>query len=134
MIIGVGTDLVEIVRVKEYLEGKSGHRFAERVLTPGERMLAASKGRRFAEFTAGRFAAKEAVVKALGTGIGAVTGFQDIEVLPGPLGRPEAVLSAASLKRLGYPAEDLRIHVSITHTAQTASAYAVAELVSPVNP
>jgi holo-[acyl-carrier protein] synthase len=129
LILGVGTDLVDIGRVKKYLEGASGKRFAERVLTPAERLLAEERKGRTAEFVAGRFAAKEAVVKALGTGIGGVTGFQDIEVLPGPGGRPEAVLSEAALGRLGYGQKELRLHLSITHIEEYASAYAVAELV-----
>lgn len=130
MIIGVGTDLVEINRVKRFLEGVGGQRFLERVLTLGERNLAATKERRIAEFTAGRFAAKEAVVKALGTGIGAVTGFQDIEVLPDSTGRPQVELSPQALERLGYKREQLRMHLSITHIRDAASAVAVAELLT----
>ncbi|UUZ82960.1 holo-ACP synthase [Paenibacillus sp. P26] len=66
MIIGVGTDLLEIARVRSILERPSGDRFLQRVLTEKERELATAKQGRLAEFTAGRFAAKEAVVKALG--------------------------------------------------------------------
>lgn len=128
MIIGVGTDLVEILRVKRFIESASGQRFMERVLTPQERAIAAERRGRLAEFVAGRFAAKEAVVKALGTGIGAVTGFQDLEVLPHASGRPEVTLSDCALKRLGYAEDMLRLHLSITHVQDFAMAYAVAEL------
>lgn len=126
MIIGIGTDLVEISRVRRFLEGASGQRFLERVLTPGERELALERRGRLAEFVAGRFAAKEAVVKALGTGIGGVTGFHDVEVLPREGGRPAAVLSEGAMERLGLKPGTV-IHLSITHTAELAAAYAVVE-------
>lgn len=127
MIKGIGTDLVEIARVKSYMDSASGDRFVSRVLTGGERRLMVGRMARAAEFVAGRFAAKEAVVKALGTGIGAVVGFQDIEVLPDGAGAPLAVLSPEALGRLGHGPE-LRLHLSITHTREFASAYAVAEM------
>lgn len=128
MIIGIGTDLVEIGRVRRFLEGESGRRFLERVLTPAERLLAEERKGRLAEFVAGRFAAKEAVVKALGTGIGCTTGFQDVEVLSLEGGRPSVVLSSGARERLGL-GEEVKVHLSITHTAELASAYAVVEKV-----
>jgi holo-[acyl-carrier protein] synthase len=129
LIIGVGTDLVEIGRVRRFLEDKSGPRFLARVLTPAECRLAEERKGRQAEFVAGRFAAKEAVVKALGTGIGSVTGFQDIEVLPTTGGQPRAVLSAAALERLGLcnGESGLLIHLSITHIQEFAAAYVIVE-------
>lgn len=126
MIIGIGTDMVEIGRVSRFLESSSGVRFMERVLTPGERRLAEERRGRLAEFVAGRFAAKEAVVKALGTGIGGVTGFHDVEVMPAEGGRPEVVLSPGARERLSLP-DGVKIHLSITHTGQLASAYAIVE-------
>jgi holo-[acyl-carrier protein] synthase len=127
MIAGVGIDLLDIDRVKKLLEQSHGERFVERVLTPEERELAARRGRgRLAEFVAGRFAAKEAVVKALGCGIGREVGFQDICILPDGCGKPECRLSGAAWERLGR-AQPLRLHLSITHSATTAGAYAVAE-------
>ena len=100
MIRGIGMDLVEISRVKSFMEGQSGGRFVSRVLTPAEQGLVSERQGRAAEFVAGRFAAKEAVVKALGTGIGATVGLQDIEVLPDLSGRPIVVLSSGALERL----------------------------------
>ncbi len=126
MITGIGMDLVEIDRIRRMLEGQAGSRFMERVLTERERELARGKGGRLAEFVAGRFAAKEAAVKALGCGIGAKAGFQDVEIVPGEDGRPLCKLSAAARERLGE-GELLRLHVTITHTGQLAAAYAVAE-------
>jgi holo-[acyl-carrier protein] synthase len=126
LIIGIGTDLVEISRVRRFLERDSGRRFMERVLTPAELELATNRQGRLAEFVAGRFAAKEAVVKALGTGIGGITGFHDVEVLPCEGGRPTVVLSEAAMERLGLN-RGTRIHLSITHTSEMAAAYAVVE-------
>lgn len=127
MIIGIGMDLVEISRVQKIIGTPEGERFLQRVLTEREQKLAGERKGRLAEFTAGRFAAKEAVVKALGCGIGAKVGFQDIEVLPEPEGRPAVTLSPSSAERAGLAA-DARIHLSITHTKETAAAYAVIEV------
>lgn len=130
MILGIGTDLVEIKRITKFLEGAAGERFIERVLTPAERKAALERQGRLAEFVAGRFAAKEAIVKALGTGIGRVTGLQDLEILPHADGRPTARLSEQAMERLGYTAAkavSLVIHISITHTTDLAAAYAVIE-------
>jgi holo-[acyl-carrier protein] synthase len=120
-------DLVEIDRVKSFMEGQSGDRFVSRVLTAGEKRLVSERNTRAAEFVAGRFAAKEAVVKALGTGIGATVGLQDMEILPDQGGRPTVVLSSGALERLGYKPGVLKLHLSITHTRDYAAAYAVAE-------
>ncbi|MEI7025838.1 holo-ACP synthase [Paenibacillus sp. y28] len=101
MIIGIGTDLVELDRLRGMLSDETGARFVERVLTPAERQYAEKRKGRLAEVVGGRFAAKEAVVKALGCGIGKIVGFQDIEVLPNALGQPQVAISAAALQRLG---------------------------------
>jgi holo-[acyl-carrier protein] synthase len=126
MIVGIGTDLVEIARMRKALEQSTGTRFLERILTPRERELASKRKGRLAEFAAGRFAAKEAVVKALGCGIGKQIGFQDVEVLPSGLGKPECCIPADALERAGHGSR-IRIHLSITHTEAMASAYAIVE-------
>ncbi|MCZ8523881.1 MULTISPECIES: holo-ACP synthase [Paenibacillus] len=130
MIIGIGTDLLDIARVRSILEQPAGERFLQRVLTPAERELAAARRGRLAEFTAGRFAAKEAVVKALGCGIGKEVGLHDIEVLPDAKGKPHCRLSEAALQRLAEGGTDVRgliVHLSITHSDTAAMAYAMAE-------
>lgn len=130
MIIGIGTDLLELERIRRILEQPHGGRFLERVLTPEERGHAEGRqGRRRLEFVAGRFAAKEAVSKALGCGIGRELGFQDMHIVPDPSGRPVCRLSEAALERLQQLLQEgsVRIHVSITHSESMASAYAVAE-------
>lgn len=132
MIYGVGHDLLEIARIEELRARKSWMRFLERILTPNERQLATQRESRIAEYVAGRFAAKEAVVKALGCGIGEYVGFTDIEVLPDALGKPQCTVSAEAWERLGRInpqacAAVYRIHISITHQPTLASAFAVVE-------
>ncbi|MDT3428476.1 holo-[acyl-carrier protein] synthase [Paenibacillus forsythiae] len=128
MIYGIGHDVLEIQRITALLEGRLGGRFARRVLTEGELSLAESRGGLTAEYAAGRFAAKEAIVKAFGCGIGAALGFTDIEILPDKLGRPEAFIRGEAWTRLNLPEEyDHLIHLTITHTRGLASAFAVVE-------
>jgi holo-[acyl-carrier protein] synthase len=127
MIIGVGHDIVEIDRIRRILDKREGERFMERVLHASELAYARGKQGRLAEFAAGRFAAKEAVVKALGCGIGSVVGFGDIAVMPDALGKPCCILSEAAWERLGLRASDVRVHVSISHERSIASAFAVVE-------
>ncbi|UJF32821.1 holo-ACP synthase [Paenibacillus hexagrammi] len=126
MIIGVGMDLVEISRLKHILDSSTADRFLQRILTPGELELARHRQGRLAEFAAGRFAAKEAIVKAIGCGIGKQVGFQDVEVLPDALGKPVCSVAPAALERAGISGSP-RIHLSITHTDTMAAAYAVIE-------
>lgn len=123
----IGIDAIEIERIAASL-ARHGDRFAEKVYTPAERALAEGRSHPTegpAEFLAGRFAAKEAVLKVLGTGWAKGLGFQDVEILRSPDGRPHVALHgpAADLARsLGFTA----ILVSITHTRTTATAVAAA--------
>lgn len=128
MIIGIGTDLLDIARVRAILEQPAGDRFMARVLTAQELQLAEARRGRQAEFVAGRFAAKEAVVKALGCGIGKEVSFRDMEVLPDAKGRPVVRLTSAALERLALDGDRLTVHLSITHSDTAAMAYAMAEL------
>lgn len=131
MIIGIGHDLSDITRIAKIVDGRTGRRFLERVLSAGERELASEyTGERLYQFTAGRFAAKEAVVKAFGCGIGNILGFTDIEILRGSCGKPECNLTVAAWNRLGFNRVAVRIHVTITHERKLASAFAVAERIS----
>jgi holo-[acyl-carrier protein] synthase len=127
MIIGVGNDIVELSRIKKLLDRDVGRRFLERVLTEEELAIAEGKSARIYEYAAGRFAAKEAVSKALGCGIGEKVGFRDISVVPDELGKPVCRLSRWSLGALGLPT-NTRIHVSISHSHTIVSAFAVVEL------
>ncbi len=86
MIGGIGTDLVLVPRIAEVL-ARHGERFASRVLTRTEMEHWRQRNHQ-ARFLAKRFAAKEAVAKAMGTGIGATVSFQDLEIVHDALGRP----------------------------------------------
>lgn len=114
MITGIGLDMTELNRI-EALDRKSS-KFRERVLTAEEmnRYEALTDARKI-EFLAGRFAAKEAFAKALGTGIGAACSFQDIAILPSESGAPVLFFR-------GEPSCGL---VSITHTKTAAAAQVI---------
>lgn len=106
MIAGVGIDIVSVERIAKAMRRE---RFLERLLTPTERKEVGE-----AEWVAGRWAAKEAVIKALGRPV----SFHSIEVRSGPLGAPVASLSDSP---------GLMVHVSISHERGTAVALAVIE-------
>ncbi len=127
MIVSVGVDMIEVARVREALENsKTGRRFRQRVYTEKEIRYCEKKGRTKYQSYAGRFAAKEAVMKALGRGWGSTIAWADIEVLPAPGGRPEIHLhnkSSAFARERGIR----RLALSITHTADHALAYVIAQ-------
>lgn len=129
MIAGVGIDLLDISRVEQVWKRGMGGRLAERVLTPRERALLGQRAGRAVEFLAGRFAAKEAVAKALGCGIGGQIGFHDMEIMPDASGKPGCRLSDEACLKLAESGlmMPLRIHLSITHSQAVAGAYAVVE-------
>jgi holo-[acyl-carrier protein] synthase len=127
MIIGIGHDLVDIRRIDKLLQARYSDMFMRRVLTEAEYNYAKTKEGRLSEFIAGRFSVKEAVVKALGCGIGRKVGFQDVEVLPDANGKPCCTIAPEAYQRLGLDAKTIRVHVSITHTSAVASTYAIAE-------
>lgn len=126
MIRGIGTDIVEIDRIRLILLNESADRFLMRVLTPAEREIADQRGGRLYEFIAGRFAAKEAVSKAMGCGIGQRLGFQDIEIIPDSAGKPLCCISKRS-RNIAKCGDNTIFHLSITHSNKMASAFAVWE-------
>lgn len=127
MIVGVGVDMVEVERIRRLLDNpKIGGRFRDRVYTGKEIRYCENKGRGKYESYAGRFAAKEAVMKVLGKGWGADVGWLDIEVLPAPGGKPQVSLS----EKTGAYAQGIgvqRLSLSITHTKDYAMAYAIGQ-------
>jgi holo-[acyl-carrier protein] synthase len=135
MIIGIGADITGLERIGRLLEGERGGAFLRRALTEAERHMALAKSAhrgRYVEFVAGRWAAKEAVAKAVGCGIGAIVGLHDIEVLPDDRGRPVCTLSGQAWERLEALSPSLRrervkLHLTITHSEGMAAAFAVAE-------
>jgi holo-[acyl-carrier protein] synthase len=117
-------DLVEIERLEAVVE-KRGERFLARVFTPAERRYCETRARPATHF-AGRFAVKEAVMKALGTGWTSGVRWQDIEVRRTQGGPPELVLHGATAA-IARERSIERIHITITHDAGLAAAVAVAE-------
>jgi holo-[acyl-carrier protein] synthase len=97
-ILGIGIDLVEIARIRKMLE-RHGEHFVARVFTAGEREYCARMADP-APVYAARFAAKEAVSKALGTGIGEQLAWLEIDVRRESSGRPQVILSGAGAKTL----------------------------------
>lgn len=122
-LIGIGTDIIEIERLKRASE-RSGERFLEKIFTPGERSFCDARSDRFSCYAA-RFAAKEAVLKAMGTGM-AGCGLADVEVTRTRGGRPEIILHGAAAeiaKNKGIAA----VLISISHSRDQAVAFAVAK-------
>lgn len=110
MIIGLGLDLVDIRRIEEAMRNP---RFVFRVLTDKERAMCRS-----VQCVAGRWAAKEAVAKAIGLAL----GWQEVEILPDELGAPRVTITNPN-----FDPGRLRIHVSITHERDHAAGVAILE-------
>ena len=128
MIIGVGTDICSVARMERMAE-KYGPRFLDRVFTPEEQARARRKAGT-AERLAARFAAKEATMKALGTGWACGVKFLDIHVSNEFGGRPAITLvgeAAARAERMGVG----RIHISLSHERDQAIAFVVMEGTPP---
>ena len=124
-IVALGLDLTEVQRLTE-AEERRGARFLERLFTPGERAYCERRPARRLLHYAGRFAVKDAVMKALGTGWTNGVRWLDIEVRRASGGPPELVLhgqSATIARQRGIE----RWHITITHDAGIAAAVVVAE-------
>jgi holo-[acyl-carrier protein] synthase len=124
MILGVGIDIIEVARIASAYE-KFGERFVNRVLHTDEIAYCLSH-KNPAPFLAVRFAAKEAISKAFGTGIGAQLGWQDMEIRRKKSGEPFVVLHGNG-KKLFKSRRAKRLLVSLSHTANYAAATAVLE-------
>ena len=98
MIIGIGNDIIHITRIKDVM-GQHPERFIDRVFTPAEQQTAQASKKEAASY-AKRFAAKEAFVKAIGTGIAEGISWQDIEVKNLPSGRPVMTVNNNAHKHL----------------------------------
>ncbi|HZL78952.1 MAG TPA: holo-ACP synthase [Candidatus Limnocylindrales bacterium] len=124
MILGTGIDLIEVARIASSFE-KFGERFVNRILLPDEIAYCLSH-RKPAPFLAARFAAKEAISKAFGTGIGASLGWQDLEIRRKESGEPFVVLHGKG--RDLFEARGAKsLHISLTHTENYAVATAILE-------
>jgi holo-[acyl-carrier protein] synthase len=121
MILGIGTDIIEVSRIEDNIR-KHGQKFLDKVFTKEEQVYCKAfreSGRNFA----GRFAAKEAVVKAFGIGLTEGLQWLDIEILNNPQGKPYLVLSEALKARFETP----KIYLSISHCHAYATATALWE-------
>ncbi|MCK8617374.1 holo-ACP synthase [Fructobacillus sp. M158] len=119
MIIGIGNDMESIARIEAVLERRPN--FLSTILTKEEIQAASERtGKHYLEFVAGRFSAKEAYSKALGTGIGKKAAWQDITILNAPSGRPE----------IRVRGQKATFSVAITHSGDYVSTIVVIEKLS----
>jgi holo-[acyl-carrier protein] synthase len=124
MIVGTGVDITEVARIKAAID-RFGDRFLKRVFTPAEVRYCMSKANA-GERLAARFAAKEAAMKAIGTGLRHGVTWQDVEVVRQPGQRPQIRFSGRAAEfagRLGCK----QTHLSLSHTAEQAIAHVILE-------
>ena len=129
MIVGIGIDLIEIERIRA-VYARHTERFAKRILTAAEHDYVM----RFAEPSqrlAGRWAAKEAALKALGTGLSNGIGWKDAEILPDSHGKPQLSFHGKALER-ALALKATTYHVTITHSDSLAMAQVILENIEPV--
>ncbi|MBC8125904.1 MAG: holo-ACP synthase [Gloeobacteraceae cyanobacterium ES-bin-144] len=122
-VFGIGIDVVEVDRIEVAIQ-RHGDVFLKKIFTPAEREYCESK-KNSAMHYAARFAAKEAVSKALGTGIGGNAGLHDMEVVHDAMGAPKMQLSGAA-ERFAKEHGISDIQISLTHSRAYAAANAIA--------
>ncbi|ACQ52646.1 holo-ACP synthase [Clostridium botulinum] len=124
MIYGIGTDITEIRRIEKAITRNKN--FINKLFTKNEMDLWEKKNFKL-EFIAGRFAAKEAISKALGTGIRDFN-FKDIEIINDELGKPQVILKPKAENIIRKISKSYKIHLSISHEKEYAIAYALLEV------
>jgi holo-[acyl-carrier protein] synthase len=128
MIIGIGSDLIDIRRIEKSLE-RHGQRFIQRIYTEVEQARSEGRGGRAASY-AKRFAAKEACAKALGTGLAQGVFWRDMGVVNLPSGKPTMALTggaAARLAKILPQGHKAAIHLTITDDFPLAQAFVIIE-------
>ncbi len=120
MVLGTGIDIIEVARIQRAIS-RHGERFLNRIFTPREQAYCNKFSKNQCARYAGRFAAKEAVSKALGCGLGALISWLDIEVHSLPSGQPELILSEPASRHFRKP----RLILSISHCESIATALAI---------
>ena len=128
MILGIGTDICDISRIEKSID-KFGQRFLDKTFTAHEQVYCENKSGK-ASYYAKRFAAKEAVAKALATSSSGALSWLDVEVKNDPSGRPKAVLYRGALDRLNAKTPDncvAHVHLSLSDDYPYAVAYALIE-------
>jgi holo-[acyl-carrier protein] synthase len=128
MILGIGTDVVDVARIEQKVREREA--FCRAVFSEDEQAYCDRTRNRFESYSA-RFAAKEAFLKALGTGLLINHDLHEVEVRNEPSGRPVLCLSPLLRERVQavFGVLDFRLHVSLSHTAQVAVAYVMIESV-----
>jgi len=124
MVLAIGIDVIEIDRIERAVE-RLGDRFLDRIFTAAERRYCDGRGTRFVHY-AGRFAAKEAAMKALGTGWAEGVAWHEVEILPSALGAPQLTLSGEAKARFDALGAT-RALVTISHTHAVAVAQVLFE-------
>lgn len=119
MILGVGNDILEIERVREAIESQ-GDRFIQKLFTLKEQAYCKKHSDPVPHYAA-RFSAKEAIVKALGSGFGEMAAFHDIEILNNDQGKPEVFFSEALKDRFDNP----EVLLSISHCKDYVATVAI---------
>ncbi len=124
MIVGTGVDITEVPRIRQALD-RHGERFLKRVFTPEEIRYCSGKAN-IAERLAARFAAKEAGMKAIGTGLRGGVTWQDVEVVRPPDQRPQLRYSGRAAE-IAAALGCKKTHLSLSHTAEQAIAHVILE-------
>lgn len=124
MILGLGTDITEVARVKVSLE-RFGDSFLKRILHPAE-IAYCQNYQDPTQYVAGRFAAKEAISKAFGTGIGSQLGWHDMEICRKESGEPYVVLHGGGQKLFAERGAK-QLHITLSHTRNYATSVAILE-------
>ncbi|MCS6824655.1 MAG: holo-ACP synthase [Cytophagaceae bacterium] len=127
MVYGIGTDLIEVDRIRAIIEKERG--FREKVFTPDEIKYCESRPNSKAEHYAVRYAAKEAFFKALGTGLRAGMSFLDLEIMNDALGKPELIIRGDTQKKLEKWG-NVNILLTLSHVKQMATAFVVIQKAS----
>ena len=122
-IVGHGIDIVETDRIRRLIEQHGAH-FLDRVFTPAEQAYCNASRKRALEHFAGRFAAKEAVLKVLGTGWRGGIAWTDVEIVKDPSGQPKINLTGETA-RIAQELGIAKWHVSISHIETHATASAI---------
>lgn len=123
MIRGIGTDIIEIKRI-ELAISRYGSRFLDRIFTAKEQEYCLTH-RQSTQHFAGRFSAKEAIVKSLGTGFRKGISWLDIEIINNTDGKPEVILSPKLETLISKPQEEISIQLSISHCREYTTAFAI---------
>jgi holo-[acyl-carrier protein] synthase len=121
MIKGIGNDIIEIERIKQAIL-RYGDKFLDKLYTSKEKAYCLTHRESHRHF-AGRFAAKESILKALGTGLRDEISWLDIEILNDAYGKPYVHLSEKLKARFSFP----KVHISISHSKDFATAVAIRE-------